>query len=1061
MNKTKVISSSLSDSHFPILKTSAYVTLSNGDLKRRRNKDSYLEIYLERKSYREKIIKGKAKSLNHTMMNMNISSLYSKYDHHGRNDRYNDKMYRSFDGKKRKDILKEINDSEHEEEKRKKIEVVKEMRTTKDLSKFITKNGRNHRRYIDFEKLVTRDEDSNDKEKNNKKVMFNEKKNDVVIMNDSDKDKESSNDNDIIIENKESALLYENRDVSHNNKAITVNKEIKSNDSLIEHKEEEKTNQKPINDIEIKEVNCIDKNKSVEISSTQLIKKPSNNKESTTNQIVKAFVDDLFTQAKPKESSSHEVVSNFINELFTTAKTENLKNSLFPSSQQSNQLKSKHIALKKTFKEEDENTSDIKKNNKIKNKNNKKEMNDESGCIDSIEETDKQNEESFSEEDNIKHLRNNNKQGLNEKFTFNTEDDNENTIVNYIDEKKKKQTEQPKPQKSSHQIKRYKSMALGSSAASSLANKLSKMKNDVDDTKSIESDSQSTTARRMSQRLNSYRKSIMVVEEKLKKKETLKKKAKEIPKFNETEYQIRKRRRTMGEIPMMSNQLEEVKKNLGDKTKKGNLTQRTKRRASMKELTRKVKEEIRKKSANNKKGIGSESETERSRRKNSTKNITSTNASSRRNKKEDKPKEVDDIKIENEDNEEENIKKLKSAGRNMNPKNIIEEENSNTNDNNMGGISKLRHRRIQSISEIRNNRSNNDSNDVEAFNEAFNNNNANNNLSESKQGNNPPLAFLSQNYNNFAKANEKVNDNSIKMFSKCSYPSPIPNVAISNDINDNNIDNNIVNNINEKNNNNINDYDDKLNRLFYKLFSKVRDQHYFNNDNDIHKMMKSQSQAVLFSKSNMLKNSSTNLNEIHEKNIKIKESLNSLHELVNGDLNNSSYRSNKNSTLKSKLKKIQKQTERERYKAQLSSSKILKTKSIFDNVYTNRNFLNNYDYNSNCNDDYICNTHRSKSSSNRTYKYISKYINNIANNNTNNEKYKMLSSSQSLRNIHRDNNDNNEYMNQLKKDLYLYEQSKVNKTKTMVIDERIFYRSNVEVCPPNAMDAERFEFFKG
>ena len=397
----------------------------------------------------------------------------------------------------------------------------------------------------------------------------------------------------------------------------------------------------------------------------------------------------------------------------------------------------------------------------------------------------------------------------------------------------------------------------------------------------------------------------------------------------------------------------------------------------------------------------------------------------------------------------------------MNPKNIIEEENSNTNDNNMGGISKLRHRRNQSISEIRNNRSNNDSNDVEAFNEAFNNNNANNNLSESKQGNNPPLAFLSQNYNNFAKANEKVNDNSIKMFSKCSYPSPIPNVAISNDINDNNIDNNIVNNINEKNNNNINDYDDKLNRLFYKLFSKVRDQHYFNNDNDIHKMMKSQSQAVLFSKSNMLKNSSTNLNEIHEKNIKIKESLNSLHELVNGDLNNSSYRSNKNSTLKSKLKKIQKQTERERYKAQLSSSKILKTKSIFDNVYTNRNFLNNYDYNSNCNDDYICNTHRSKSSSNRTYKYISKYINNIANNNTNNEKYKMLSSSQSLRNIHRDNNDNNEYMNQLKKDLYLYEQSKVNKTKTMVIDERIFYRSNVEVCPPNAMDAERFEFFKG
>ena len=83
-----------------------------------------------------------------------------------------------------------------------------------------------------------------------------------------------------------------------------------------------------------------------------------------------------------------------------------------------------------------------------------------------------------------------------------------------------------------------------------------------------------------------------------------------------------------------------------------------------------------------------------------------------------------------------------------------------------------------------------------------------------------------------------MNDNSIKMFSKCSYPSPIPNVAISNDINDNNIDNNIVNNMNENNNNNINDYDDKLNRLFYKLFSKVRDQHYFNNDNDIHKMMK-------------------------------------------------------------------------------------------------------------------------------------------------------------------------------------------------------------------------------
>ena len=1079
MNKTKVISSSLSDSHFPILKTSAYVTLSNGDLKRRRNKDSYMEIYLERKSYREKIIKGKAKSLNHTMMNMNVSSLHSKYDHHGRNNRYNDKMYLSFDGKKRKDILKEINDSKHEEERRKKIEVVKEMRMTKDLSKFITKNGRNHRRYIDFEKLVTRDEDSNEKERNSKKVMFDEKKNDVVIMNDSDK-KESSNDNDIIIDNKESTLFLENRDNNinslHNNKEITVNKEItdKKNQSLNEDKEEEKTNQKPSNDIEIKEVNFIDKNKSVEISSTQLLKKPSNkdssslSKESTTNQIVKSFVDDLFTQAKPKESSNNEVISNFINDLFTTAKTENLKNTLFPSTQQSHQLKSKHISLKKTFKEEDDNT-DIKKNNIIKNKNNKKEMNDESGCIDSIEETDKQNEESFSDDDNVKHLRNNNKQGLNEKFTFNTEDDNENTIVNYIDEKKKK-TAQPKPQKS---IKRYKSMALGSSAASSLANRLSKMKNDVDETKSIDSDSQSTTARRMSQRLNSYRKSIMVVEEKLKRKETLKKKAKEIPKFNETEYQIRKRRRTMGEIPMMSNQLEEVKKNIGEKAKKGSLTQRTKRRASMKELTRKVKEEIAKKSANNRKGSGSESGTERSKKKNSAKNITSTNASSRRNKKEDKQKEEDDIKIENntnENNEEDNVKKLKglkSSGRNINPNNVIEEENSNTNDNNnIGGISKLRHRRIQSISEIRNNKSNNDSNDVEAFSEAFNNNNvnSNNNLSELKQGNYPPLAFLSQNYNNFAKANEKVNDNSIKMFSKCSYPSPIPNVAISNDINDNNIDNNIVNNMNI-NDNNINDNDDKLNRLFYKLFSKVRDQHYFNNDNDIHKMMKSQSQALLFSKNNLLKNSSTNLNEIHEKNIKIKESLNSLHELVNGDLNNSTYRSNKskNSTLKSKLKKMQKQTERERYKMQISSSKILKTKSIFDNVYhnTNRKFLND-DYNSNCYDDYISSTHRSKSSSNHTYKYISKYINNIANNNNaNNEKYKMLSSSQSLRNIHIDYKDNNEYMNQLKKDLYLYEQSKVNKTKTMVIDERIFYKSNVEVCPPNAMDAERFEFFKG
>ena len=164
--------------------------------------------------------------------------------------------------------------------------------------------------------------------------------------------------------------------------------------------------------------------------------------------------------------------------------------------------------------------------------------------------------------------------------------------------------------------------------------------------------------------------------------------------------------------------------------------------------------------------------------------------------------------------------------------------------------------------------------------------------------------------------------------------------------------------------------------------------------------------------------------------------------------------------MKCSEKKIQKQTERERYKAQLSSSKILKTKSIFDNVYNNNNILYdiNYDYNSNY-DDYTCNTHRSKSSSNRTYKYISKYINNIENNNTNNEKYKMLSSSQSLRNLH--NNDNNEYMNQLKKDLYFYEQSKINKTKTMIIDDRIFYRSNVEVCPPNAMDAERFEFFKG
>ena len=44
-----------------------------------------------------------------------------------------------------------------------------------------------------------------------------------------------------------------------------------------------------------------------------------------------------------------------------------------------------------------------------------------------------------------------------------------------------------------------------------------------------------------------------------------------------SDTEIRKRRKTMGEIPMMSNQLEEVKKNLGDKTKKGNLTQRTKR----------------------------------------------------------------------------------------------------------------------------------------------------------------------------------------------------------------------------------------------------------------------------------------------------------------------------------------------------------------------------------------------------------------------------------------------------------------------------------------------------
>ena len=116
------------------------------------------------------------------------------------------------------------------------------------------------------------------------------------------------------------------------------------------------------------------------------------------------------------------------------------------------------------------------------------------------------------------------------------------------------------------------------------------------------------STRRMSARLNSYRHSIMVVGEKLKKKEIEKKKSKIIPKFNETEYQIRKRKKSMGEFPGLENKIEEFHKLMFENNGKKNqsLTARDiksgkkiMRRSSMGDIGRRPRNPILKDNNNN------------------------------------------------------------------------------------------------------------------------------------------------------------------------------------------------------------------------------------------------------------------------------------------------------------------------------------------------------------------------------------------------------------------------------------------------------------------------------
>lgn len=945
------------------------------------------------------------------------------------------------------------------------------------------------------------------------------------------------------------------------------------------------------------------------------------------NKIARDFIESIFQDAKRNNinlyhtkdesinnilDSSATIVSDFVSDIFKYAEIDNLKQKLSNKNKKSKKetgTKKKNQIIKK-YKEPDPNVIEeeplkiLKKNNKNKkltkmngmDNSYDEENNDESPdhfSNNSIEETDQQNEESFSKEvphdihpnkhkekekiiNNDKSKRNSREPKVDiksEKFTFNTEDEKESTLVNYIDEvnstnkvssieNNKKNKEELKPQKkksiipktNTQRIKRYNSMCVNPSGGKALKNTLGKImkKNDKtkknpkiqnkknekellskEDVESREDDDDESdkmsmmSTRRMSARLNSYRHSIMVVGEKLKKKEIEKKKSKVIPKFNETEYQIRKRKKSMGAFPGLENKIEEFHKLMFENNGKKNqsLTARDiksgkkiMRRSSMGDIGRRPRNPILKDNNNNKINSKAKDNTDNGNNTNSVKTKNNElNSQQTQNDKEYIENQYNDNNELNTDMKEQgktNHNKNINENSNMeNKQNLILLENKiaqNYEENNInideGNENKLRKRNIQSINDIPRNPKKTGDESIEAFNEGFNTKNIYNNENNINNIKEIPLGYLNQNYINFNRNNNHSaskkdfsNENSIKMFSKNSYPSPIPNAACSGD-NYCSPKHNLSNNSQNIEEDEFSD--DKINRLFYKLFSKVKDQNYFiqqYSDRSNNNLARSQSTPFLYQKQkntfNQMKNNneySSNYNNIEaeiEKRQKIKQNFCQLQNLIN-DNNNSAYQRNnsKKKELKEKFKKLQRENEKQKYKMALNiTNKNSQIKSKFNQIdFLSPEYQNNEGNQSS-------RSYRSRSSSNQNYKHISKYIYNDQYNNVNNAnmiqegKLFSLSTSRSFKNIHNNSNrdflfnncinkyaarnesniDQNYHLNQLKNELYLYEQSKEQKRKASNINDKndfsnlyFFQQKNTKICPPNAMDVDKFDYFK-